>query len=129
MTVALLDTTVVIHLFRKNQAALSWLADQEAAFSLTPITWMEVMVGAANKRVQAELLRILNNFEVIYLTKDDMDWAMQQMLAYRFSHGVGVMDCFNASVAHRLNIPIYTHNAKDFLKILPAHLVAKPYRE
>ena len=127
MTVAILDTTIIIHVFRKSDEALNWLADQYAVFSITPITWMETMVGATNKRVQADLLGLLKDFEMIYLDPIDMDWAMQQMLAYRFSRGVAVMDCFNASVCRRLNIPVYTHNVRDYLKILPANLVLKPY--
>src|SRR5262245_10408933 len=101
MTVAILDTTVIIHLFRKNSAALTWFSTQTDIFSITPITWMESMVGAANKRAQADLLKQLNGFEMVYLTPLDMNWAMRQMLAYRFSKGIAVMDCFNASVCHR----------------------------
>src|SRR5690349_17779816 len=86
------------HLFRKSNEALSWLTNQSSVFSITPITWMETMVGATNKQAQANLLGLLNDFEMIYLDPIDMDWAMQQMLAYRFSRGVAVMDCFNASV-------------------------------
>ena len=127
MTQAVLDTTVIIHLFRKNQAALNWLASQREAFAITPMTWMEIMVGVANKNAQADSLTLLNSFEMLYLMPLDMEWAMQQMAAYHFSKGVGVMDCFIASVCYRLNRPIYTHNVKDFLKILPENLVAQPY--
>lgn len=49
------------------------------------------------------------------------------MEQYRLSHGIGINDCLIASVAHRLQVPILTHNQKDFLKILPANLVIKPY--
>lgn len=85
------------------------------------------MLGAPNKRAQEETLDLLNGFEMIHLVKADQDWAMQQMQRLRFSHGVGVMDCFNASVSNRLGVPIYTDNVKDFLKLLPANLVLKPY--
>lgn len=127
MTLAILDTTVIIHLSRKNQAALNWLSAQQDTFAITPITWMEVMVGVANKNAQADSLNLLNSFEMYYLTPLDMDWAMQQMLTHHFSKGVGIMDCFIASVCYRLRLPIYTHNLKDYLKILPSDLVALPY--
>ncbi len=38
MTLAVLDTTVIIHLSRKNQTAISWLASQQDTFAITPIT-------------------------------------------------------------------------------------------
>ncbi len=85
------------------------------------------MVGVANKNAQTDSLNLLSSFEMLYLTPLDMDWAMQQMLAYHFSKGIGVMDCFIASVSHRLSLPVYTHNMKDYLKILPANLVVQPY--
>lgn len=127
MTVAILDTTVIIHLFRKDQSALRWLAATQDVLSVTPMTWMEIMVGVANKQAQTDSLRLLGGFEMVYLIPEDMNWAMAQMLSFHFSHGVGVMDCFIASVCQRLNVPIFTHNQKDYLKILPSTLVVKPY--
>ena len=126
MSIAVLDTTVIIHLSRKHQTAVAWLSSQQATFSITPMTWMEVMVGVANKNAQADSLTLLSGFEMVYLTPSDMDWAMQQMLTLHFSQGVGVMDCFIASVCQRLNQPIYTHNQKDYLKMLPPNLIVKP---
>ncbi len=97
MTVAILDTTVIVHVFRKNRAALDWFGTQSEMLSITPITWMEIMVGVANKRAQSDSLKLLRRFEMVYLTSTDMDWAMKQMLRYRFSRGVSILDCFNAS--------------------------------
>jgi predicted nucleic acid-binding protein len=124
---AVLDTTVIVHLLRKFSPAVTWLASQNVTFAITPITWMEVMVGVANKRAQADYLHVLISFEMLHLTSEDQDWAMEQMEQHRLSQGVGVMDCFNASICNRLKIPIYTHNQKDFLKMLSQELVIKPY--
>ncbi len=85
------------------------------------------MVGNANKQAEKESLKLLDSFAMIHLIAEDQDWAMRQMLAYHFSKGVGILDCFNASVCFRLNIPIFTDNIKDYLKILPPNLVVKPY--
>jgi len=52
---------------------------------------------------------------------------MAQMLTYRFSYGLKLKDCLIASVAHRLQVPIYTQNVKDFVPILGETLVIKPY--
>ena len=67
------------------------------------------------------------NFDIVYLTQADMDWAMQQLLTYRLSHGIAVMDCLIASVCYRLQVPLYTHNMRDMTNILGAALVVKPY--
>jgi predicted nucleic acid-binding protein len=62
-----------------------------------------------------------------YLTRADMDWAMQQLERYRLSHGVEMNDCLIASVAHRLQVPLYTHNLRDMRVLLKETLVIKPY--
>ncbi len=73
MTVAILDTTVILHLFRKHMPALVWLS-REQVFSITSITWMEGMIGVANKRAQTDTLHVLSGFELIYLTQADQEW-------------------------------------------------------
>jgi predicted nucleic acid-binding protein len=127
MTTALVDTTVIIHYFRRTPEARAWIDAQTMRLSITPITWLEVMVGAPSKAAQATCKAILSRFAMEYLTPADMDWAMQQMESFRLSHGVGVMDCLIASVAYRLQVPLYTANLRDMRVMLPQALVIKPY--
>ena len=127
MTIGIIDSTVVIHLLRNNTQAEVWTATLPARLSLTPITWLEVIYGAQNKRVQAATTALLSRFDMVYLTQADMDWAMQQLLTYRLSHGIAIMDCLIASVAHRLQVPLYTDNVRDMTILLGSSLVVKPY--
>ena len=126
MTVAILDTTVVVHYFRKNPAAQAWVDTQSDRLSLVSVTWLEVMQGAGSKEKQATCKAILGRFDVIYLTDADQKWAMQQMEQFRLSHGVTTNDCLIASVCHRLQVPLYTHNLKDMTPII-GDLAVKPY--
>jgi len=127
MTVAIVDTTVIVHIFRKNVAAKAWFAAQAQKLSITSITWLEVMYGAPGKSAQAACKTLMDQFEMLYLTQTDQDWAMEQMVNYRLSHGIEINDCLIASVYHRLQVPIYTHNIKDITKLLPASSVGRPY--
>ena len=127
MTLGVVDSTVIIHVFRKNAAARAWIDAQPVRLLVTPITWLEVMQGAPGKSGQATCKAILSQFDMEYLTPADMDWAMQQMERYRLSYGVGMNDCLIASVAHRLQVPMYTHNLKDMRVLLNEALVVKPY--
>lgn len=68
----------------------------------------------------------MKRFEMIHVTSDDLDWAMQQQMTYELSHGVGMMDCLIASVSYRLQIPLYTHNLKHFMPLV-GNLAQKPY--
>jgi hypothetical protein len=126
MTFAIADTTVVLHLYRRYSPALTWYSSLSTQLGITSITWMEVMYGAGSKAKQTTCLALLIQFDLIYLTSTDQDWAMQQMEKYRLSHGVAIGDCFIASVAYRLQLPLYTHNLKDMTPLI-GNLAVKPY--
>jgi predicted nucleic acid-binding protein len=126
MTVALVDTTVIVHLFRSYEPALAWYGSITEQLGVTPIVWLEVMYGAASKAKQATTKAILSQFEMIYLTVVDQDWAMEQMEHLRLSHGITLEDCLIASVAHRLQVPLYTHNLKDMTPMI-GELAIQPY--
>jgi len=107
-----IDTTVLVDILRKHPPALSWLQAQTDLPSITPIAWMELVVGAQNKTAQADALKVLSRFNIEYLTTADMNWAMQQFFAYKLSLNVGILDCLIASISYRLQVPLYTHNIK-----------------
>ena len=87
---------------------------------------MEVMYGAGSKAKQAASKVLLSQFDLIHVTFTDQEWAMQQMEMYRLSHGVTTDDCLIASVAHRLQLPLYTHNLKDMIPMI-GDLAVRPY--
>lgn len=126
MTAAVVDTTVVVHLFRRYAPALAWYGALSESLGVTPVTWIEVMYGAGSKAKQATCKTILSQFDLVYLTATDQDWAMQQMERYRLSHGVTTNDCLIAAAAYRLQVPLYTHNLKDLTPMIGA-LAVKPY--
>src|SRR5258708_27955898 len=112
MASAYVDTSVLIHLYRKNLAAQEWFSLQTQQLSVSSITWMEFMDGVPSKVGQTLCLSILSQFELIRLTDADQDWAILQMELYRLSHGVHINDCLIASLFYRFNVPIYTHKFK-----------------
>jgi len=104
VTPAILDSTVILHIFRKYKPALAWFTGDER-YWVTSVTWMEVMIGVPNKRAQSETLDLLNRFETLYITRTDQVWAMQKVEQMRFSHSIGMNDALIASVAYRLQVP------------------------
>lgn len=125
MVAAIVETTVIVDLLRDYPPAVAWMQTQ-SALGLTPIVWMEVMSGGPNKHKRLQAARLMKQFEMIYLTPSDLDWAMQAQMQYELSHGVGMMDCLIASVSYRLQIPLYTHNLKHFAPLLGS-LARPPY--
>jgi predicted nucleic acid-binding protein len=126
MNIALVDTTVILHYFRNYPGSRAWVDSQPVRLSITSITWMEVMEGTSSKTNQAEARRILGKFRLLYVTRHDQLWAIQQLERFQFSHHIGKDDCLIASVAYRLQIPLYTHNLKDMTPLL-GKLAIKPY--
>jgi predicted nucleic acid-binding protein len=126
MITGFVDSTVLIHLLRKNLSAKNWLTSQ-LGLAITPIVWLEIVYGARGKQGQMETLQVLSGFDIVYLTQADQVWAMEHLRTYRLSHGVEINDCLIASVSHRLQVPLYTHNIKDMTRILDPGLVIKPY--
>ena len=87
---------------------------------------MEVMEGTSSKSNQQSSKKILDKFELLYLTTTDQQWAMRQLQNYQFSHHIGMHDCLIASIAYRLQIPLYTHNLKHMTPLI-GNLAIKPY--
>src|SRR5262245_12860848 len=110
---------------RQYPPAMAWFQGQRT-LSITPLVCMELVAGAQNKTSQLQALQVLSQYDIVYLTQTDMAWAMQQLLAFRLSHGVDILDCLIASVSHCLQVPLYTQNLKHFMPLL-GPLAQKPY--
>jgi predicted nucleic acid-binding protein len=123
----LVDTSVIIDAYRGYTQAINWFAaNRQLVFVITPVVWLEVVEGAPNKHEQGVLIGFLQRFQMLYLTEDDQKWAMAQLVKFKLSHNIGVMDCLIAAPAHRLNLPLYTRNMKHFTPMIP-QLVNQPY--
>jgi predicted nucleic acid-binding protein len=84
------------------------------------------MAGATNKVNQSQCKILLAQFDMLYPTTDDQQWAMQQFERFQFTHRIGKEDCLIAAVSHRLQLPLYTHNLKDMTPMI-GNLAIKPY--
>lgn len=126
MVDALIDTSVVIDIFRAYPSALSWLNTQTNTLGVTRFVWHEVIEGCGNKPQQRVAIKILKKFELIPITNDDVEWATTALLDFYLKGNVEPFDCFIASTAHRLQIPLYTGNLKHFTPLL-GKLAVKPY--
>lgn len=125
MISGIVDTTVLIHLYRSDQTATNWIARQ-TGLAVTSISWLEMLYGAPGKQGQARCLQILQQFQTEFLTPNDQTWAIEQMKVFRASNGVSLTDCLIASIAYRLQVPLYTDNVKDMQPMIK-NLAIRPY--
>jgi predicted nucleic acid-binding protein len=120
------DTNVLIELFRRNREMVAWFAVQ-GEMAITTTSCLEFMQGATSPEGQMRCEEIIDQFVLERLTYSDQDWAIDKLKRLRVSHRVGTNDCLIASVAYRLQIPVYTLNVKDFMPLLPKTLIVRPY--
>lgn len=121
----ILDSSVLIHLFRKDPRAIQWIKTVRDC-RITSITWMELVRGTNNKKNQKDTLAVLEGFLIICPNQKEQEWAMRQFLKFHLSRKIGMNDCLIASVAHMRKVPLYTDNLKH-MAILLSNLAVKPY--
>ena len=127
MVDALLDTSIVVDLIRGFLPALQWSAGvRTIRAAITPIIWMETLQGAQNRQQRDQIMRFLRHFPIEHPTPDDNRWAMRQLARFHLSHNISFPDIMIASVAVRLNVPLYTLNIRHY-EPLPNMQAVKPY--
>lgn len=126
MSLILVDSTVIVHLLRRYAPAVVWHGSQSQRVTISSITWLEVMEGTTSKANQAYSKKLLDQFDILHPVSIDYQWAMQQLQKFQFSHHIGKEDCLIAAVAHRLQVPLHTHNLKHMTPLLGI-LAVKPY--
>ena len=126
MTKSIADTNILIEIYRNNPISKLWFSTQQD-IAIPSITWLELMEGSRGKAGERKNLQIIAQFGMEFLTIADQQWAMNQLLRFRLSHGVSFKDFLIASVCNRLQVPLFTKNVKDFLPMLNKQLVISPY--
>ena len=122
----LLDTTVLIDIFKEDANAVNWARQNQALrIGIPLVVWMEVIYGARNSREQHRLYEGLNAYRVVYLDEGDQERAREWLRAYSLSHDIGPFDCLIAATAVRMGKPLYTLD-NDF-SIIPSLQTIRPY--
>ncbi len=125
MATCLLDTNILVDLYRGYEAARTWIATLSAP-GITRAAVLEVLEGVEDSQSLRQTLSLLDDFELVELTVSDFDWATRQLTMYRLSHNVDAFDCLIAATSYRLQLPLYTRNLKHYTPLLGA-LAQEPY--
>lgn len=122
----LLDTTVLIDIFKGDVTAVNWARQNQALrIGIPVVVWMEIVHGARDGREQDRLYKGLNAYRVVYLDEKDQEQAREWLRAYCLSHDIGPFDCLIAATAVRIGKPLYTLD-NDF-SIIPSLQAIRPY--
>lgn len=125
MVAALIDTAIVVDLLRGYEAAQTWFNDQRD-LGVSRAVWFEIIEGTEDRAALRQALKLLQRFELVKLTTDDLIWATSKLLQFNLSHNIDSFDCMIAAVSYRLNLPLYTRNLKHFTLLLKDRAIS-PY--
>ena len=111
----LCDTCILIdYLKGKAEIQQKLSNDREQGIGMSSITYMELMVGALNKRELGIIKKAFADFEIIEVSESISIKAKNLIEKYTKSHGLLIPDALIAATALELGLPIYTANVKDF---------------
>ena len=92
-------------------------------FYINSIVQLELLVGALNKRELKKLNKILAKCKLLEIDQDIMNLSVQLINQYGLSHNMGIYDSIIASTCMIYDLPLWTHNKKDF-RFLDVELVS-----
>lgn len=113
----LLDTNIVIYLFKKDERCIAFidaLGEKEAGISI--MTYMEALIGAKNDREEQAIRIFLDQFEIVPISLEIAcrvaAWIRQRK--QRSLRHVGASDTIIGQTALSLGISLATNNPRDF---------------
>lgn len=122
----IVDTDVLIDAALQISKAIGCLdgLEQNSMLAVSVITQMELFVGCRNKTELGNTKRFLQRFQVLKLSDQISDKAIDLLLQYRLSHGLAIPDALIAATAITFNQPFISKNQRDYrfisgLRLLP----------
>ena len=124
----IVDTDVVIDAGRGIGEAVTCLQEVERQSSLAAsvITQMELFIGCRNKTELQTVESFLLRFQLLKLTGQVSDTAVDLLRQYRLSHGLLIADALIAATALAFDAPFLSKNQKDYRFIAGLNLLAYP---
>ncbi len=125
----LLDTTVLIDLFRGKEKAADFIEQEcntKRLLAISIVSTMELIVGCRNKIEVDKSQQLIAEFSVVQILPTISAQAYNLLVNYSKSHGLLIPDALIAATAMIYDMELATDNLRDFL-ILPGLHGYKPY--
>ena len=111
----IVDTDVLIWYLRGNKKAFKTVENLES-FSISVITYMELVQGMRNKKELNSLRQALHawNATILYITEEISAKAMFAVEQHFLSHSMQLADALIGSTAIAHGLPLLTGNNKHY---------------
>lgn len=124
----IVDTDILIDTGRGVGEAIAKLQEIELMSSLAAsvITQMELFVGCRNASELLKVEKFLNKFQLLKITEQVSDTAVDLLRQYRLSHGLLIADALIAATATVYDLPFISKNQRDYRFIPGLKLLSYP---
>ncbi len=111
----IIDTDVLIWYMRGNERAYQ-LIEKLTGFSISVITYMELVQGMRNKNELNSLRKALHiwNTKILYISEEISAKAMFLVEQHYLSHSLQLADALIGSTAIHYGLPLVTANDKHY---------------
>ena len=126
MALTIVDSDILINVARGDSEAINCLLrlEKTSVLAISAVTQLELVVGCRNKTELSDLEKFLNRYQILKITDQISDRAVDLLKQYFLSHGLLIADGLIAATALVHNEAFITKNQRDFrfiagLKLLP----------
>jgi len=128
MALTIVDTDILIDVARGDSDAIDCLLRLEkiTALAISVITQMELIVGCRNKKELKDLEKFLRRFQILKITNQISDVAIDLLQQYYLSHSLLIADGLIAATALVHKELFITKNQRDFRFIAGLNLLPYP---
>ena len=124
----IVDSDILIDAGRGVSEAVACLQgiEQQSSLAASVITQMELFIGCRDKTELQSVESFLLRFQILKLTEQISDTAVDLLRQYRLSHGLLIADALIAATAFAFDAPLISKNQRDYRFITGLNLLAYP---
>ena len=128
MALTIVDSDILINVARGDREAINCLLQLEktSVLAISAVTQMELIVGCRNKTELKDLEKFLKRYQILKITDQISDCAVDLLKRYFLSHGLLIADGLIAATALIHNEAFITKNQRDFRFIANLNLLPYP---
>ena len=128
MVLTVVDSDILIDVARGESDAINCLPrlEKTSVLAVSVVTQMELIVGCRNKKELSDLEKFLGRFQLLKITDEISDRAVDLLKQYFLSHGLLIADGLIAATALVHNQAFITKNQRDYRFIADLNLLACP---
>ena len=108
------------------QSIVYYVLRKTSTLAISVVTQMELIVGCRNKTELKALGKFLNRYQILKITGQISDRAVDLLTQYFLSHALLIADALIAATALAHNEAFITKNQRDFRFITDLNLLPYP---